>query len=51
MMIALIVFLLVDQSASSATGDQSAALNTGNDGTAEVLDGERRSFGVAVATG
>ena len=39
------------QSASSATGDRSASLNTGNDGSSEVLDGERQSFGVAIASG
>ena len=40
-----------DRSASSATGDRSASLNTGNDGSSEVLDGERQSFGVAIASG
>ena len=40
-----------DRSASSATGDRSAAINTGDAGSAEVLDGKRASFGVAVATG
>ena len=39
------------RSASSATGCRSAATNTGNYGSAEILDGERSSFGVAVATG
>ncbi len=38
-------------SASSATGYRSAATNTGDYGSAEILDGERSSFGVAVATG
>ena len=39
------------RSASSVTGYRSAAVSTGNNGSAEILDGEHKSHGVAIATG